>query len=427
VPLKIQDTRVDLMASADESAELLRDLFLLRPDVVFLNHGSFGACPRPVFEAYQAWQLELERQPVEFLGRRFGALLAEARVALGAVVGADAGDVVYVPNATTGLNAVARSLPLEPGDEVLGTDHEYGALDRTWRFVCRRRGARYINQPVPLPLRWAGEVVEAIWAGVTPRTRVLFLSHLSSPTALIFPVGALIRRAREAGLITVVDGAHVPGQLPLDLEALGADFYSGNCHKWLCSPKGAGFLYARREVQHLIEPLVVSWGWNRDQTSGVSQTPEVSAAAGPGGLLDLGGASGRFVEENEWQGTRDIAAYLSVPAAIQFQAEHDWPRVRAECHELLREARRRIEELTGLPGICPDSLEWYVQMAAFPLPPCDAAVLQRRLYDEFRVEVPVIEWGGREFVRVSVQGYNTAEDVEALVKALARLLPELAC
>jgi isopenicillin-N epimerase len=179
-------------------------------------------------------------------------------------------------------------------------------------------------------------------------------------------------------------------------------------HKWVTAPKGSAFLYARREVQHLLEPLVVSWGWNRGNESA--------------GLLDLGNRTSRFIDEQEWQGTRDIAAYLSVPAAIQFQAEHDWPRVRQECHQLLREARRRIEELTGLPPICPDSPEWYAQMAAFPLPACDGATLQRRLYEEYRVEVPIIEWNGRQFVRVSVQGYNTAADVEALVRALGDLL-----
>jgi isopenicillin-N epimerase len=179
-------------------------------------------------------------------------------------------------------------------------------------------------------------------------------------------------------------------------------------HKWLCAPKGAGFLYARKEVQHLLEPLVVSWGWNRGNEAA--------------GLLDLGESTSRFVDEQEWQGTRDPAAYLSVPAAIQFQAEHDWPRVRAECHELLTDARRLIEEITGVPAICPDSPEWFAQMAAFPLPACDGATLQRRLYDECRVEVPIIEWGGRQLVRVSVQGYNREADVEALVAALGLLL-----
>ena len=379
----------------------MRDLFLLRPDVVFLNHGSFGACPRPIFDAYQAWQLELERQPVEFLGRRFAALMREAREALGTFVGADASDLVYVPNATTGLNTVARSLPLGPGDEVLSTDHEYGALDRTWRFVCRKRGARYVRRPVPLPIESAEQVIEAVWSGVSKRTCVLFLSHITSPTAIIFPVAELVRRAREAGIITVIDGAHAPGQIQLDLAALGVDFYFGNAHKWLLSPKGAAFLYARRQVQHLLEPLVVSWGWE----------PEKSGPL-------------RFVNAHEYRGTQDIAAYLAVPAAIRFIEEHDWPHVRQACHELVRYARKRITALTGLAPITPDDRTWFAQMAAFPLPPCDAGALKQQLYDEFRVEIPIIAWNGRQFVRVSVQGYNTRADVDILVEALAELLPQ---
>jgi isopenicillin-N epimerase len=383
----------------------LRESFLLRPDVVFLNHGSFGACPRPVFDAYQAWQLELARQPVEFLGRRFEGVMRAAREALAAYVGANADDLVYVPNATTALNVVARSLPLGPGDQVLATDHEYGAIDRTWRFVCQKRGARYVNQPLPLPLESAEQVVEALWAGVTAHTRVLFLSHITSPTAVILPMAELIRRARKAGILTVVDGAHTPGQIDLDLTALGVDFYTGNCHKWLCSPPGSAFLYARREAQHLVEPLVVSWGWE--------DRPD-----------RFGKPVRSFVAENEWQGTRDPAAYLSVPAAIQFQAEHDWPTVRQGCHELLRYARQEITKMTGLEPICPDSPEWYMQMATILLPPCNAEELKRRLYDEYRIEVPIITWGGRQFVRMSVQAYNTREDAVALLRALGDLLPQ---
>jgi isopenicillin-N epimerase len=393
----------------------LRSLFLLDEGITYLNHGSFGACPRPVFEAYQRWQRELERQPVLFLGRRAAELLAESRERLGATVGADAGDLVYFPNPTTAVNMVARSLAspdigfLRPGDEILTTDHEYGAMDRTWQFICRRTGARYVQQPVPLPVTTQGEFVDRFWAGVNELTRVITISHITSPTALIFPVAEICRRAREAGLLTIVDGAHAPGQIDLNLGEIGADFYTGACHKWLCAPKGSAFLYARREVQGWLEPLIVSWGWNRDiQTLEVPETSRVS--------------NSRFVEEQEWQGTREIAAYLAVPAAIDFQAEHDWPRVRAECHELLREARQRMEELTGLPPICPDSPEWYAQMATFPLPACDGAALQRRLYDEHRIEVPIIDWGGRQFVRISIQAYNTPEDVGALLAALASLV-----
>jgi isopenicillin-N epimerase len=373
----------------------LRQLFLLRPDVVFLNHGAFGACPRPVFDAYQRWQLELERQPVEFLHYRFKDLMRQAQEALAGYLGADADDVVYVTNATTGLNIVARSLPLKPGDEVLTTDHEYGALDRTLRFVCERRGARCVQARLPLPLESPEQVVDAVWDQRTAKTRVLFLSHITSPTALIFPVEALVRRAREAGILTVVDGAHAPGQIPLDLGTLGADFYAGNCHKWMCAPKGSGFLYARRDVQSLLAPLVISWGW-------------------PSG----------FVEEQQRQGTRDIAAFLSVPAAIDFLRAHNWPAVRQACHALARTARSALEVQSGLPPLSADSPAWYAQMVSVPLPLADAERARTRLWTEFRIEAPVTAWNGRSLVRVSIQGYNTRADVDALVAAVARLIAE---
>jgi isopenicillin-N epimerase len=380
----------------------LRQQFLLDPDVIFLNHGSFGACPRPVFEEYQRWQRELERQPVEFLGRRFNDLMRDARAALGDFVGADAEDVTYVTNATVGLNVVARSIQLHPGDEVLTTDHEYGALDRTWRFLCEKQGAKYIRQPVRVPIQSADEVIEAIWSGVTDRTRVLFISHITSPTAITLPIAPLIDRARQAGIISIVDGAHAIGQIDLNLRTLGADFYSSNCHKWLMAPKGSAFLYARKEMQPLVEPLVVSWGWQ----------PEKPGAS-------------KFIDEQEWQGTRDIAAYLTVPAAIQFQRDQQWSQVREQCHELVRYARESVSALTGLPPLTPDDAQWFTQLSALPLPPCDLAVLKRRLYDEFKIEIPVINWNDRHFVRISIQGYNTSADVDALLQALRVLLPEV--
>jgi isopenicillin-N epimerase len=210
----------------------LRAESLLDPSVTFLNHGSFGACPRAVFERYQEWQLELERQPVLFLGRRLEELLGEARAALGAYVGAEPDDLVFVPNATAGVNVAARAIGLEAGDEVLSTDLEYGALDLTWTHVCAELGARYVRTPIDLPVESADELIETVWAGVGPRTRVLFLSHHTSGTALTLPVEELCRRARERGIQTVVDGAHAPGHLPLDLPALDPDYYAGNCHKW---------------------------------------------------------------------------------------------------------------------------------------------------------------------------------------------------
>jgi isopenicillin-N epimerase len=389
------------VASVDACLVGLRELFLLRPGVTFLNHGSFGACPRAVIEAYQSWQQELEAEPVEFLQRRSPALLREARETLGAYVGADADDLVYVTNVTMGLNIVARSLPLHPGDEVLTSDHEYGSLNRAWEYVCEKRGARYVPRTVPLPIESVEQVVDAIWSGVTDRTRVLYLSHITSPTALILPVQELIHRAREAGIVTVIDGAHAAGQVPLDLEALGADFYSANCHKWMMAPKGSAFLYARREMQSLLEPLI---GGKRDEV------PDVS----------------RLVTEHQYQGTRDIVTFLSVPAAIRFMQEHDWPAVQRACHELLRYAREEVSRLTGMPPVIPDAPTWFAQMGILPIPPSDLATLHRRLYDEYAIEIPPTSWNGQHFMRLSVQGYNDRADIDRLVGALATLLPEVA-
>lgn len=388
---------------AAESRHLaLRNEFLLFPDVVFLNHGSFGACPRSVFERYQAWQLELERQPVEFLGRRQKQLMAEARAQLAEYLGAGTDDVVYLPNVTTALNIVARSLPLNDGDEILTSDHEYGALERTWTFVTEQRKARIAVQKLPIPLTDPQEIVETIWAGVTEKTRVLFLSHITSPTAVRLPIEPLIQRARERDIWTVIDGAHAPGQIDLDLISMGVDFYGGNCHKWMSSPKGAGFLYARPEVQPLIEPLVVSWGWRpRDAW----HTP--------------------FVDSIQRQATHDISAYLSVPAAIEFQREHDWPTVRDECHELVRLARQRMTELTGVEQLVADDPRWFAQMGTLQLPTgTNVEELKRRLYDEHRIEIPAHHWGDAPCLRISVQGYNTRSDVERLVEAVGQCIPQ---
>ncbi len=378
----------------------LKKYFLLDPSITFLNHGSFGATPKPVFNEYQRWQRELENQPVEFLGRRFTGLMAESRAVLGKYIGTHADNLIYTQNVTISMNIVAHSLGLSAGDEVLSSDHEYGAMDRTWRFLSKERGFTYVNQPVSLVSKEA--FVDSFWSGVTTRTRVIFLSHITSPTALIFPVQEIIRRARAAGIITIMDGAHVPGQIPLHLDSLGADFYGGNLHKWLCAPKGAGFLYARPEMQRLLKPLVVSWGYE-------SETPGKST----------------FVDHHECWGTRDVSAFLSVPAAIQFQAEHKWDDVRAACHELARDAQSRICDLTGLAPLPASAEDWFAQMTTAPLPvDTDIAALKSRLYDEYRIEVPLLEWNSHKLMRVSIQGYNTKKDVDRLLFALSRLLQQ---
>jgi isopenicillin-N epimerase len=360
----------------------MRDGFLLDPEVAYLNHGGFGACPEAVFEEYQRIQRELERGPTDFFTRRVAhwfwdggerpGELAAARATIADFVGARGDDLVFVPNATSGLNAVIRSLELGQEDEVLTTAHEYGAITRTWEFV----GARLV---VCEP----DEVV----ARIGPRTRVVSVSHITSPTALVLPVEEICGAAKDAGVLSVVDGAHAPGHIPVDLSALGADFYAGNCHKWLCAPKGAGFLWARPELQPTIDPLVISWGYHD---------------------------SADFGERHGWQGTRDPAAYLSVPKAIETHATFDLERCRSladAAEELL--AGLRLQRVSGDPAPL---------MRAVELPPGDPDELWRRLHEEFRVEVPVYEWNGRRILRFSIGPYNDEADVDRLVLALERLL-----
>jgi isopenicillin-N epimerase len=374
---------------------MMKDLFLLEPEVIYLNHGSFGACPKPVFAEYQRLQLALEREPVEFLGRRAKELMAQARGALARHLGCRPNDVVYVPNPTTAINMVVRSLALEPGDEILATDHEYGAMDRTWRFICGKSGARYRQQPIPVPCESPEQVVERFWSGVTERTRVIFISHITSPTALCLPVGAISERARRSGILTIVDGAHAPGQLNLQLEDLGADLYTGACHKWLCAPKGSAFLYARPEIQELLEPLVVSWGWEPEQP-------------GPS----------PFIDQQEWQGTRDLAAFLAVPAAIEFQRNHDWEAVRQRCHHMADRLQSRLTNELGLSPLTNSEALKPTQMFSMRLPQCDPEQLQRSLFERYRIEVVARMWSGMGLLRVSVQAYNDEHDLDTLVSAL---------
>jgi isopenicillin-N epimerase len=372
----------------------LRAQFMLDPDVTFLNHGGLGGCPVPVFEAFLRYQRELETRPSKFFTQAADRARA-ARERVGAYLNTDPDDIVFVTNATTGINTVARSLRLEPGDEILTTDHEYGSMNRTWEYIAERTGAKYIHHPIPLPVTTHEAFVESFWSSVTPRTRVIFMSHITSPTALTFPVQQICHRAREAGILTVIDGAHVPGHIPLDLRAVDADFYTGNFHKWTCTPKGSAFLYARADKQHLVEPLVVSAGW----------TPEST-----------------FVSRHLWNGTRNICAFLAAPDALDFLEAHNWDAERARCHELARGLRARMAALTGLPPVVPDSPEWFAQMVIAPLPPCDFAEIGPRLYNDYRIEVVLSGHDEYQLLRVSFQGYNTQADADRLIGALDELV-----
>jgi len=248
------------------------------------------------------------------------------------------------------------------------------------------------------------EVAEQFWQGVTPKTRLIFISHITSPTAVRMSVEIICKKAREAGIMTIIDGAHAPGQIPLDLTAIDPDFYLGNCHKWMQSSKGAGFLYARRELQTLLDPLVVSWGWGENFAFKTGS---------------------KYLDYFEWSGTHDPSAYLSVPAAIQFQAEHYWPAIQERCHQILAKGIKRIDKLTGLESVYSDRATPFVQMAVVRLPRVrEISVFQRELLQKYRIEVPCIDWNGQHFIRISVQGYNTEADLDALVTAMDALLPQ---
>ena len=372
---------------APSPSELRRE-YLLDPEIAFLNHGSFGACPRPVFERYQAWQRELEREPVDFLARRLPDLLNSARATLATYLRCAPADVAFVQNATTGVNLAARSLDLRAGDEVLATDLEYGACDLAWEWVCRRAGARYVRAPIPLPLHDAGRLVDALFDSATDCTRAVFVSHVTSATGLVLPVEDIVARARTLGLLTIVDGAHAPSQVALDLDLLGADYYAGNLHKWLGAAKGAGFLHVGPEHQDRIDAAIVSWGYVEGAT---------------------------FQERIERQGTRDPAAWLTVPDAISFQAGRDWADVRERSRRLAHEARRDLCDLLRTEPLAPDAM--VAQMAAVALPRPDER-LSDRLFARHRVEIPVED----DLLRLSVAGYTTREEIDRLLAALVREL-----
>ncbi|HXH84088.1 MAG TPA: aminotransferase class V-fold PLP-dependent enzyme [Candidatus Tectomicrobia bacterium] len=387
-------------------AKDLAALWPLDPAVTFLNHGSFGACPTEVLRHQAALRAEMEAEPVRFLSRELDDRLDAARAALAAFLAADPEDVAFVTNATSGVNAVLRSLTFGPGDELLTTDHAYGACRNTLEFVARRAGARVVVATLPWPVPAAEAIVDAVMARVTPRTRLALIDHVTSPTALVLPVVPLAAALAGRGVDVLVDGAHAPGMLPLDVPALGATFYAGNCHKWLCAPKGSAFLWVRRDRHADVHPLTISHG---------------ASAVRPG--------RSRFRLEFDWTGTGDPTAWLSVPKAIQYVGgllPGGWSAVMARNRALALEARRHLCDALGAEPPCPE--EMIGSLAAVPLP--DGLTteiawrrpdpLQRRLFDAWGIEVPVITFPAapRRLVRVSAQLYNGPRDVRRLADAL---------
>ena len=376
----------------------LRQQFFLRSDITYLNFGSFGACPRPVFEQYQRYQLELEQEPVQFIVETGLQYLAASRKALATYINADPDDLVYVVNPSHAVNIVAKSIALQPGDQILTTSLEYGACDRTWEFYCSKAGAQYIKQPIRLPLISQEDFVDQFFKGVTAKTKLIFLSHITSSTALRFPVELIIKEAQKRGLLTFIDGAHAPGQLPLDLKELDADFYTGACHKWMMTPKGSSFLFAKRERQSMLEPLVVSWGYKSDHPSHSS-----------------------FLDYHQTQGTRDFSAFLCIPAALAFMENNNWNQVSAACRALVLQNAPRFFELLGATPLAPLDDRFILQLCSFKLPTQDAERVKSILFNQYRIEVPVMRHGTDVYLRYSIQAFNSQEDLDKLYNVLAAI------
>jgi isopenicillin-N epimerase len=383
-----------------------RSAWSIRPGVTYLNHGSFGPTPKPALAARREWSERLAAEPMDYFIRTMETHLDEAADRLGRFVGCEGRDLLFVDNATVGMNIVAANTALEPGDEILAGDQEYGAVLRVWRRVCQKAGAKLVVRSLPSPMTSAEEVAEALISGVTEKTKLLIVSHVTSPTATVLPVGLICRKARERGVPVCIDGPHAVAMRPIHLAKLDCDFYAASCHKWLSAPFGSGFLYVARRRQQNLMPTTTSWGGS------------------------LGGRPASWKDEFTWVGTRDPAAFLSIPAAIDFLETYGIEKFRTETHALAQYARERIQSVTGIEPLIPDSVDWYGSMIAMPLPLNDPPPthrgwghpLQRAFWEKHQIETPILNAAGRWLLRVSCHLYNTRADIDQLVDALSQEL-----
>lgn len=373
----------------------LKSQFLLREDITFLNFGSFGACPKPVFERYQQYQLELEQEPVNFVTSKALKYLDHSREALGNYVNCHKNDLVYVTNPSYAVNTVAKSLDLKEGDEVLTTDLEYGACDKTWDYYCRKAKAKYVRQPIPLPIESKEHFVEAFFKGLTAKTKLIFISHITSTTGLRFPVEEICAIAKEKGILTFVDGAHAPGHILLDLQTLNADFYTGACHKWMMTPKGSSFLYVRKELQSTVDPLIISWGYN-------AMFPSDS----------------QFIDYHQMNGSRDLSAFLSIPAAINFMQEHDWKTVAASCRNLVQENIEPFCKLLGASPLSPLNDDFNLQLFSAEIKTTEPEQLHDLFFEKYKIQIPVMRHGDKVYLRYSINAFNDQGDMDKLFAAI---------
>ena len=386
----------------------LKNQFLLDNKVTFLNHGSFGACPKVIFNEYQSWQKKLENQPVKFLDqfRDFGPNMTNVREALSIKINCNVNNLVPVVNATTGLNAIIKSLHFKKGDEVIISNHEYGALEKTWQFIKTKYKIKITIAKVSLPITSEEKFIKDFVKKFTSKTKILFLSHITSPTALLFPIKKLVQIAKQHKIITIIDGAHAPGHIDLNLKNLNADFYSGNCHKWMMSPKGAAFMWSSSKYKNHLDPLIVSHGWNKKNNS-----------------INQKGALGnsRFIDMFEYNGTKDPAAWLSVPSSIKFINDKKNTKLFITQSKVLYNFALKLSNTFKMP-LLGDRKFLPPLMISVPIPKVKEIEFQRKLYKNYKIEIPIIPWENKSFARISYQLYNSIKDLEKLEYALKKLL-----
>jgi isopenicillin-N epimerase len=379
----------------------LRSQFLLNPNITFLNFGSYGAGVKPVFDLYQKLQRDLEADPIQFIAFNGPVNLRRSREALASYVHCDTDDIVYVTNPSYAVNIVAKNFKLNPGDEVLSTNIEYGACDRTWNYYCEKAGAKYVRQHIELPLVSKEKFIEDFFKGLSSKTKAIFISHITSTTALKFPVKEICAIAKEKGLFIMVDGAHAPGHIPLDIIDIDADAYTGACHKWMCAPKGCSFLYVRKELQHLFDPLIVSWGYK-----------------------SIAPSNSQFIDYHQMQGTRDFSAFLTVPRLIEFLNENDWSQVAADCRKLAHSNYQRFCDLLNTQPLAPITDEFLGQMCSMRIKTSEPEKLQRLLYEKYKIEIPVMRQDAAVYLRYSINAFNDQDDLDKLYDALSAIMQQ---
>ena len=390
----------------DNSSDALKSKFLLDPEITFLNHGSYGSCPKPVFEVYQKYQTDLESHPIKFMQEDVYKLLEISRESLSHYVNCDKDDLIFVTNPTQAVGTVIHNILINSNDEVLSTNLEYGSCDRMWTYDADQKGYKYIQAEINLPIEDKETFLNQFWSYASDQTKYVFISQITSTTGMILPISEIVAEAKKRGIKTIIDGAHVPAHIPLDIKELDPDYYTGALHKWLCCPKGSSFLYVKKEKQDGIQPMLKSWGWGEEYEEFKSSVQLHSPS--------------RFINVFQWQGTRDMSTFFTVPEAIQFQEEHDWDSVRSRSINMVIEARNRINEITKLPKICPDN--WLGQMATILFPIDDTVAFKKTLYNDYQIEMPVMRHIEHTAFRISIQGYNTQADIDHLINALEELI-----